>query len=68
MVTFCVISNAMLQLVGKRPLYDANLQPAQISKIMSTMSEGKFGTLLPKTVFNIVEKGRTILDSRWNSR
>ena len=29
---------------------------------MSTMSEGKFGTLLPKTVFNITEKGRTILD------
>ena len=29
---------------------------------MSTMSEGKFGTLLPKTIFNIVEKGRTILD------
>ncbi len=29
---------------------------------MSTMSEGKFGTLLPKTVYNIIEKGRTILD------
>ncbi len=29
---------------------------------MSTMSEGKFGTLLPKTVFNIFEKGRMILD------
>ena len=29
---------------------------------MSTMSEGKFGTLLPKTIFNIVEKGKTLLD------
>ena len=43
-------------------MYDANVNPVQISQIMSTMSEGKFGTLLPKTVFNITEKGRMILD------
>jgi len=29
--------------------------------IMDTMHEGQFGTLLPKTVFNITEKGRTLL-------
>jgi hypothetical protein len=28
---------------------------------MDTMHEGQFGTLLPKTIFNITEKGRTLL-------
>ena len=28
---------------------------------MDTTHEGQFGTLLPKTVFNITEKGRTLL-------
>ena len=42
-------------------LFDANVTPAQISMIMDTMHEGQFGTLLPKTVFNITEKGRTLL-------
>ncbi len=42
-------------------LYDSNVTPAQISKIMDAMHEGQFGTLLPKTVFNITEKGRTLL-------
>ena len=37
------------------------MTPAQISKIMDTMHEGQFGTLLPKTIFNITEKGRTLL-------
>ena len=42
-------------------LYNANVTPAQISKIMDTMHESQFGTILPKTVFNITEKGRTLL-------
>ena len=42
-------------------LDDANVTPAQISKIMASMHEGQFGTLHPKTVFNITEKGRTLL-------
>ena len=42
-------------------LYNANVTPAQISNIMASMYEGQFGTLLPKTVFNITEKGRTLL-------
>ena len=28
---------------------------------METMHEGQVGTLLPKTIFNITEKGRTLL-------
>ena len=42
-------------------LYDANVAPGTISKIMETMHEGQVGTLLPKTIFNITEKGRTLL-------
>ncbi len=53
----------MFQFVGKR-LYDANVQPAQISKIMSTMSEGKFGTLLPKTIFNITSPSKDSSNSK----
>jgi hypothetical protein len=28
---------------------------------MESMHEGQIGTLLPKTIFNITEKGRTLL-------
>jgi hypothetical protein len=43
-------------------LYDANVAPSDISKIMSTMRDTDNGTFLPKTLFNISEKGRTLLD------
>ncbi len=43
-------------------LYNANVPPGTISKIMVSMHEGQIGTLLPKTIFNISERGRTLLD------
>ncbi len=39
-------------------LYDANVPPSTISKIMSTLHEDDKGTLLPKTIFNITKKTR----------
>ncbi len=39
-------------------LYDANVPPCTISKIMSTLCEDDKGTFLPKTIFNITEKAR----------
>jgi hypothetical protein len=36
--------------------------PSDISKIMSTMRDTDNGTFLPKALFNISEKGRTLLD------
>ena len=42
-------------------LYYANVAPGTVSKIMETIHEGQIGTLLPKTIFNITEKGRTLL-------
>jgi hypothetical protein len=42
-------------------LYDANVAPGTRSKIMELMNDGQIGMLLPKTIFNITEKGRTLL-------
>ena len=43
-------------------LCDANVPPSKISKIMNTVREEDKGTLLPKTIFNINEKCRRLID------
>jgi hypothetical protein len=43
-------------------LYDANVPPSTISKIMSTHSEDDKGTFLPKTIFSITEKNKSLLN------
>jgi hypothetical protein len=42
-------------------LYDANVPPSTISKIMSTVREDDKGTFLPKTIFNITKKSKSLL-------
>jgi hypothetical protein len=43
-------------------LYDANVAPSTISKIMSTLHEDDKGTFLPKTIFNITEISKSLLN------
>jgi hypothetical protein len=43
-------------------LCDANVPPSKISKIMNSIREDDKGTLLPKTIFNINEKCRRLID------
>ena len=43
-------------------LCDANVPPSKISKIMTSIQEDDEGTLLPKTIFNINEKCRRLID------
>jgi hypothetical protein len=43
-------------------LCDANVPPSKISKIMTSIREDDKGTLLPKTIFNINEKCRQLID------
>ena len=43
-------------------LCDANVPPSKISKIMNAVSEDDKCTLLPKTIFNIDEKCRRLID------
>jgi len=43
-------------------LCDANVPPSKISKIMNAVREDDKGTLLPKTIFNINEKCRWLID------
>jgi hypothetical protein len=43
-------------------LCDANVPSSKISKIMNTVREEDKGTLLPKTIFNINEKCRRLID------
>jgi hypothetical protein len=43
-------------------LCDANVPPSTISKIMSPLCEDDKGTFLPKTIFNIKEKSRSLLN------
>ncbi len=41
-------------------LYDANVPPSTISKIMSTLCKDDKGNFLPKTIFNIKEKSKSL--------
>ncbi len=43
-------------------LYDANVPPSTFSKIMSTLCEDDKGTFLPKTIFIITEKNKSLLN------
>jgi hypothetical protein len=43
-------------------LYDANVPPSTISKIVSTLCEDDKGTFLPKIIFNITEKSKSLLN------
>ena len=43
-------------------LCDANVPPSKITKIMTSIREDDKGTLLPKTIFNINEKCRRLID------
>jgi hypothetical protein len=43
-------------------LYDANAPLSTISKIMSTLCGDDKGTFLPKTIFNITEKSKSLLN------
>ena len=41
---------------------DQNVAPSKISKIVSTLKDDDMGTFLPKTIFNINEKCRSLID------
>jgi hypothetical protein len=43
-------------------LYDTNVPPCRISKIMSTLCEDDKGTFVPKTIFNITEISKSLLN------
>jgi len=43
-------------------LIDQNVAPSKISKIVSTLKDDDMGTFLPKTIFNINEKCRSLID------
>ncbi len=43
-------------------LHDANVPPSTISKIMSTLREDDKGTFLPKNIFNITKKSKSLLN------
>ena len=43
-------------------LYDVNVPPSTISKILSSIRNDDVSTFLPKTVFNINEKCRSLVD------
>jgi hypothetical protein len=48
-------------------LYDANVPPSTISKIMSTLCEDEKGAFLSKTIFNITEKKQEPTEhGEWN--
>ena len=47
-------------MVGERPIR-CQCDTRSNFQNYASMHEGQFGTLLPKTVFNITEKGRTLL-------
>jgi len=40
-----------------------NVAPSKISKIASTLKDDDMGTFLPKTIFNINEKCRSLIDT-----
>jgi hypothetical protein len=41
--------------------YDVNVPPSTISKIMSIICGDDKGAFLPKTIFNITEKSKSLL-------
>jgi hypothetical protein len=43
-------------------LYDVNVPPFTIAKVLTTIQDDDVGTFLPKTVFNINEKCQSLID------
>jgi hypothetical protein len=43
-------------------LYDVNVPPSKISTILDTVRDDNRGTILPKTLFNINEKCRNLIE------
>ena len=43
-------------------LYDVNVPPSTIAQILTTLRHDDVGTFLPKTVFNINDKCRNLID------
>jgi hypothetical protein len=43
-------------------LYDMTIPPSKISNILDTIRDDNRGTFLPKTLFNVNEKCRNLID------
>ena len=43
-------------------LYDINVPPSTIAKVLTTIQDDDVGTFLPKTVFNINENCQSLID------
>jgi hypothetical protein len=43
-------------------LYDVNVPPSTIAKVLTTIRDDDVGTFLPKTVFNMNEKCQSLID------
>jgi hypothetical protein len=54
------LSDAELKLTNL--LYDVNVSPSTISKVFTTLRDDDVGTFLLKTLFNINEKCRSLID------
>jgi hypothetical protein len=54
------LSDAELKLTNL--LYNLNVPPSTIAKVLTTLRDDDVGTFLPKTLFNINEKCRSLID------
>jgi hypothetical protein len=43
-------------------LYDVNVPPPTIAKVLTTLRDDDVGTFLPKTLFNLNEKCQSLID------
>jgi hypothetical protein len=43
-------------------LYDVNVPPSTVAKVLTTLRDDDVGTFLPKTLFNINEKCQSLID------
>ncbi len=48
--------------VAQTRRYDINVPPSTIAKVLTTLRDDDVGTFLPKTLFNINEKCRSLID------
>jgi hypothetical protein len=54
------LSGAKLKLTNL--LYNVNVPPSTIAKVLTTLRDDDVGTFLPKTIFNINKKCRSLID------
>ena len=54
------LSDAELKLTNL--LYNVNVPPSTIAKVLTTLKDDDVGTFLPKTLFNINEKCQSLID------